>query len=153
MVRRQAVRPQQIMNEYLPQSNNTYFTLSQGRLNKFQNQFNLRSIRSNGERGDADEAAAATESPKLQQLVTFSRKRDVFNGDKYGHFYKMLPDRIIARSQLPRRKNEKARLAYLPCCNATGKEKVPLMCIGKAREPRWFNKKTGNQLGFDYHAN
>lgn len=45
------------------------------------------------------------------------------------------------------------RLTYGFTTNATGSEKRPPFIIGKAARPRAFNKKTGAQLGFDYHNN
>ena len=45
------------------------------------------------------------------------------------------------------------RLTYGFTTNVTGSEKQPPFVIGKAARPRAFNKKTGAQLGFDYHNN
>lgn len=51
------------------------------------------------------------------------------------------------------RKKDKTRLTYLACANADGSEKIPLLCIDRAHKPRPFKKKTGQELGFDYHNN
>jgi len=50
-------------------------------------------------------------------------------------------------------KKEKTRITCLACCNSDGTEKMPLMVIGSALNPRPFKKKSGQELGFDYHAN
>lgn len=31
--------------------------------------------------------------------------------------------------------------------------KIPILNIGKIKLPRYFNKKTGEQLGFNYYSN
>ena len=39
------------------------------------------------------------------------------------------------------------------CANSSGTEKFPLFFIGSARRPCCFQKKTGEQLGFEYAHN
>ena len=51
------------------------------------------------------------------------------------------------------RKKQKKRLTLLVCANSSGTEKFPLFFIGSARRPGCFQKKTGEQLGFDYAYN
>ena len=65
----------------------------------------------------------------------------------------MAPTSTIAVEMLPVRKKEKQRFTVLACANADGSEKFDLMIIGNANKPRAFNKRTGFELGFDYHAN
>eukprot|EP00171_Calliarthron_tuberculosum_P003120 IDg3120t1 len=51
------------------------------------------------------------------------------------------------------KKKQKARMTFLACANADGSGKFPMMIIGRARRPRCFQKKTGQDLGFDYWHN
>lgn len=141
------------MNLSLPPQKQTKLMFSSGWLTRFQKRWNLKSIKSHGESGDADQAAIDRQMPLLRSTIQFYKHCDVFNADEFGHFYRMAPDRTIASERLPGRKCEKVRLTYLACCNADGSERLPLMCIGKAKKPRCFKKQEGQQLGFDYHAN
>eukprot|EP00171_Calliarthron_tuberculosum_P003734 IDg3734t1 len=99
---------------------------------------------------------------KLQLKSSYQRSRkkfsqyimkDVFNADEHGHFYQLAPTPTIAGGPMPGRKKQKSRLTYLACCNANSSEKFPLMVIGKAKKPRAFRGKTGQELGFDYYNN
>lgn len=65
----------------------------------------------------------------------------------------MAPTRTIARTALPGRKKQKFPLTYLACANVDGLEKIQLMIIGKYLRSRPFKRRTGQELGFDYHNN
>ena len=65
----------------------------------------------------------------------------------------MTPDRGLSNKQHSGVKGKKTRLTYALTTNADGSEKLPPIVIGKARRPRAFNKKTGDQLGFHYRNN
>lgn len=122
-------------------------------MQKFQERFGLHSFRSHGEAEDADERAAEASLPRLQHLAARFDPEDVFNADEFGLFYAMAPERTIARAPLPGRKKQMVRLSYLACCNATGTERYPLMIIGNSARPPCFKRKSGADLGFDYHSN
>jgi hypothetical protein len=65
----------------------------------------------------------------------------------------MVPDRGLATEQNSGVKGKKVRLTYAFTINADGSEKLPAFVIGKAKQPRCFRKKTGQQLGFLYRNN
>lgn len=65
----------------------------------------------------------------------------------------MAPDRGLSDRTLSGVKGNKSRLTYTLTANADGSEKLPPFIIGKAAQPRAFNKKSEAQLGFDYHNN
>ena len=148
-----ARRLQHLMNLSLQLQKQTKLMFSSGWLTRFQKRWNLKSLKSHGESGDADQAAIDHQMPLLRSTLQLHKHCDIFNADEFGHFYRMAPDRTIASEKLPGRKCEKVRLTYLACCYADGSERLPLMCIGKAKKPRCFKKQEGQQLGFDYHAN
>lgn len=148
-----AKRLQASMNELLPPEKHTHLVFSSGWLQNFQKRCNLQSLKSHGESGDADNSAFDKALPFLTRTIKGFDSNDVFNADEFGHYYAMAPDRTISSERLPGRKKAKVRLSYLACCNASGTERLPLMCIGSAMKPRCFNKKSGGELGFDYHAN
>ena len=44
-------------------------------------------------------------------------------------------------------------MSWLACCNADGSEKLPLMIIGNEERSHAFKKRSGRDMGFDYHWN
>lgn len=141
------------MNCRLPLSDRIEFHFSNGWLQRFQNRWDFRGIKTHGESGDADNSAIISELPKLQKLLKNYALADIWNADEFGHQYRMAPDRTIAHEVLEGRKKDKTRLTYLACGNADGSETFPLMIIGKALKPRPFKGMTGQQHGFDYWNN
>lgn len=126
---------------------------SDGWLANFKKRWNLRFFKLYGESGDADIETLDTELPTLKEIVRSYDPKDVFNAAECGLFYSMPPDRAISRERLPGRKKPKERITFMPCSNADGSEKLELMVISKFLNPRAFKKKSGQGLGFDYHAN
>jgi len=63
---------------------------------------------------------------------------------------RLAPDRGLSDHKQSGIKGKKVRLTYLLTTNADGSEKLPPFIIGKAAQPRAFNKKLGAQLGFYY---
>ncbi|KIJ47021.1 hypothetical protein M422DRAFT_164430, partial [Sphaerobolus stellatus SS14] len=51
------------------------------------------------------------------------------------------------------KKAEKFRITLGVGCNATGTEKLPLLFIGKSKQPRCFKGKTPRSLRLDYYNN
>ncbi|KNZ72527.1 Tigger transposable element-derived protein 6, partial [Termitomyces sp. J132] len=81
----------------------------------------------------------------------------IFNMDETGLYYAyvpmMPPDQGLSDKQHAGVKGRKVRLTYAFTANADGSEKLCPMVIGKANMLHAFQKKTGAQLGFDYHSN
>lgn len=50
-------------------------------------------------------------------------------------------------------KKEMTRMTFLASYNNDSSDKVPLMAIGNSKIPWAFKKMTGQELGFDNHAN
>ena len=119
-------------------------------MHNFQRRFYLRFLSSHGESRDADHASIDWELPRLRDAVSRFEKTDVFNADEFGHFYNLAQDGTIANDRMLERKKQKVRLTYLGCDNALGSERLPLMCIGKARKPCCF-KNICTELRFDYY--
>jgi hypothetical protein len=65
----------------------------------------------------------------------------------------MAPDRGLSDRTQSGVKGNKSRLTYALTSNANGSEKLSPFIIGKAAQPRAFNKKSGAQLGFYYKNN
>ena len=124
-----------------------------GWLWNFQRRWNLKARKLHGEAGDADDEALAQALTDLPNLCHEYRPEDVWNADETGCNYAMAPDRIISKFSRSGHKKQKKRVKLLVCCNSTGSENFPLFIIGSARRPRCFQKRTREQLGFDYGHN
>jgi hypothetical protein len=65
----------------------------------------------------------------------------------------MVPDRGLSTEQEHGVKGKKNCITYAFTMNADGSEKLPPVVIGKAKQPRAFQRKTVAQLGFYYWNN
>jgi hypothetical protein len=65
----------------------------------------------------------------------------------------MVPDRGLSNEKTAGVKGKKTRLTYTFFVNADGSDIRRPHIIGKAKKPRAFKKKTGEQLGFRYRNN
>lgn len=80
----------------------------------------------------------------VDQFATIVRQNmlsasQIFNADESGLFYKCTPSSsFVSQDELsaPGRKGNKERITFMPCCNADGSFKLPLMLIGKSKHPR-----------------
>ena len=67
----------------------------------------------------------------------------LYNCDETGLCYRMLPSKTLAsrsEKEASGMKKQKDRVTLMACCNATGTHKLPLMFIGKAKNPRCASK-------------
>ena len=126
---------------------------SDGWLVSFNRRWKLRTFRSHGESGHCDDAAVEQQLPSIQREISRFSPKDTFNADEFGLNYRMAPDVTIAEERIPGRKKAKERLSVLACANEEGSERIPLMFIRTAWKPRAFKKKTGTEIGLEYHAN
>jgi hypothetical protein len=65
---------------------------------------------------------------------------DVCNGDETGYFFRALPSTSLATRCRKGMKVAKDRITAMLCCNATGTDKMDLLIIGTAKQPRCFGK-------------
>lgn len=123
--------------------NNVRFNASIGWLQKFKKRHNIRLLKICGERLSANEAAVKEFIDDFKQKVNdLGLCRDqIYNADETGLIIKDLNSKTLvmhAEKNAPGRKNSKERITIMPCINAAGTHKVPLMVIGKAKNPRCF---------------
>ncbi|KAF5380730.1 hypothetical protein D9757_007081 [Collybiopsis confluens] len=111
-------------------------TLSEGWVEKYKKRNGLHSVKRHGEAASADSEAVANERARIQKLLK-----------------EMPPDRGLADQKHSGIKGSKVRLTYALTANADGSEKRRAFIIGKAKRPRAFQKKSGEQLGFHYRNN
>ncbi|XP_064417988.1 tigger transposable element-derived protein 4-like [Latimeria chalumnae] len=90
---------------------------------------------------------------KLPSLLIGYQPRDIFNIDETGLFYKLLPNKTLALKgeECHGGKHSKERITLLVGSNMDGSEKLKLLVIGKAKQPRCF--KGVKALPVDYEGN
>ncbi len=90
---------------------------------------------------------------KLACLLTEYTPDNIFNAGKTGIFYRMMPDKTLEFKSTDCHGGKQSKERSLPWCraNMSGTEKLPLLVIGKAANPRCF--KNVNSLQTDYKAN
>ena len=117
------------------------FIASSGWLWRFCKRHNNRQLSLQGEKLSADRPAADNFIPDFQEFVhdNVYCLHQVFNVDETGLYYKLLPDKTLAAhfdKSADGRKTQKERATISACSNDTGMIKVPLLFIGKAKNPR-----------------
>ena len=67
---------------------------------------------------------------------------DVYNADKTGVYWLLLPDKThdVSGETCSGGKKSKERITLLVCANMTGTEKLPLLAIVKFKYPRCFRE-------------
>lgn len=106
-----------------------------------------------GESAAVDEPAVESfRRGRLQSLLQQFAPEDTFNCDETGLFYKLLPEKTLAFAGDPCHggKHSKERLTVLVGCNMLGTEKLPMLVIGKSKNPRCFKGARVPEL---YEAN
>jgi hypothetical protein len=80
---------------------------------------------------------------KLPELVKSYKPEDIFNGDEFGLFYRIPPNKsfTIKGQKFKTGKKSKERISVFICSNMTGTEKLKPIAIGRAKQPRCFRGK------------
>ena len=130
------------------------FTASAGWLWRFCQRHSIGQLSLQGEKLSADQPAADTFIPKFQEFVAdggYSLDQ-VFNCDETGLYYKLLPQKSLAahfEKSADGRKTQKERVTINVCSNA-GTIKLPLLLIGKSKNPRCFKNVSHDSLPVVY---
>lgn len=119
------------------------FLASNGWLCKFKSRYGIIYLKICGERVSSYVAAVAPFRKRFLDLVTEMdlSEDQIYNADESAAFWRVLPGSTWVHSDeisAPGRKISKDRVTFMPCCNATGSHKLPLLVIGKFSKPRAF---------------
>ncbi|XP_021695375.1 tigger transposable element-derived protein 4-like [Aedes aegypti] len=89
----------------------------------------------------------------LPGLIDEYEPHNIFNADETGLFYKCLPDKTFTfqKESCHGGKFSKQRLSVMCAANMDGSEKLPLLVIGKSKNPRCF--KNVKSLPVLYESN
>lgn len=119
------------------------FLASSGWLDKFKKRHGIRFLKVCGEKLSSDVNAITPFQEKFRDVVQEMglTKEQVYNADESAAYWRALPDTTWVHSQeksAPGRKISKDRVTFMPCCNAEGTHKLPLLVLGKSKTPRVF---------------
>lgn len=117
------------------------FKASNGWLRNFKFRHGIRELDLSGEKLSADPKAAENFIEKFKNLADSYDPDFLYNADETGLVWKALPKTTLAskrESNAPGHKVSKDRITVLNCANSTGTHKIPLLLIGKSKNPRAF---------------
>lgn len=134
-------------------SDSMVLTLSDGWLNKFMRRHDLRFRVLHGEAGSVDPSIVEKRRHELQEVLERYEPDAVHNMNETGLCYSLAPLRGICSRSMRGGRRDKTRITVGLTANASGSAKLPPLYIGRARRPRCFGRKSGEQLGFDYSNN
>lgn len=129
------------------------FKASNGWLEKFRGRHNIVFRNVCGESGGVDASQADKWFQALPEIIADTDPANIFNVDETGLFYKCTPDKTLALKGevCSTGKLSKERVTILVGANMTGSEKLPLLMIGKSRNPRCFKNLKSKPI--EYEAN
>ncbi|XP_039450534.1 jerky protein homolog-like [Culex pipiens pallens] len=121
------------------------FTASNGWYDRFRKRYGLKMAGIKGECASSDTAAFEKFKARLMQLIIDNNyeKFEIYNADESALFVKLLPSRTLIMNDediAEGRKVIKSRVTFMPCSNIDGSNKLPLMLIGTAENPRTLPK-------------
>ncbi len=130
------------------------FTASNGWLESWRKQFNIKSLALSGESNSVDPAILDDWASRLPTVLEGYELKDVFNADETGLYYRTLPSRSLVHAGESGKgiRTSKDRITVLLCCSAAG-EKVKPLVIGRTQNPRCFRAYGRHELGVGYEFN
>lgn len=145
---------QQIANNHHSPQERLTLSFSDGWLNRFKKRWGLLVTRPSESASGPNVSTADSALNSIRIKLRNYAKQDIFNAVESALNYKMAPDKTVPPDVLPDTQGAREdRITLLFCCNADGSEKMELMVIGSVYNPRSFGRQTGQDLGFNYHAN
>ncbi|XP_062523895.1 jerky protein homolog-like [Corticium candelabrum] len=132
------------------------FVASSGWLWRFCKRHCIRQLALQGEKLSADKPAADQFVLRFQAFVKDSdySTEQIFNCDESGLYHKLLPQKTLAghfERSADGRKTQKDRVTISACSNASGSIKLPLVLIGKSKNPRCFKNVNRDHLPVSYY--
>ncbi|OAD75672.1 Homeodomain-like DNA binding domain-containing transcription factor, partial [Phycomyces blakesleeanus NRRL 1555(-)] len=88
---------------------------------------------------------------EIKKKLRMYKRKDIFNFDKTGLFYKQPPVSTILTAAISGRKTNKVQLTVTLICNSNGFWKLKPFIIDKYAKPCCFGKKNGKLLHYLYY--
>lgn len=131
------------------------FIASNGWLDRWKKRHGIRQLSITGESLSANHQVAQEYIAEFADIVSSQNysPQEIYNCDETGLNFKALPNKSLAAKQelnAPGFKMCKERVTVLACSNAAGTNKLPLMVIGKSKNPRAFKNINVNSLPVFY---
>ena len=101
--------------------------------------YGVRQIKFSGKIKSAGKDGADKFKLDIPKITEVFCKKQIFNADETALYYKMLLKRTLVYSTektAEGTKENKQRFTVMPCCNANGFFKLPLLVISKSKNPR-----------------
>lgn len=119
------------------------FKATTGWLQRFKSRHGIRELDIQGERLSADVASAENFKKTFNEFCKAGgfEPKNIYNADETGLNWKKLPTKSLVSKRetaAPGYKASKARITAMVCANSTGDHRLPLLIIGKAKQPRCF---------------
>ena len=116
------------------------FNASSGFQWRFCKRHGIKSLAISGEKLSSNTFAAEKFVQEFPDSIEGYSLDQVFNCDESGLYFRMLPGRTLTTTHAPPSGTKKAkeRVTISACSNATGSIKLPLLLIGKSKNPRCF---------------
>ena len=117
------------------------FTASRGWFERFKSRHSLKFLRLKGELQSADVDGLEEFKKMFRALINeegYSLDQ-LYNADETALILKLVPQKTIASVQekiAHGRKKDKEKVTVMPCANVSGSNRLPLMVIGTATNPR-----------------
>ena len=94
-----------------------------------------------GENESCDAQGAERYKKEFPQMINGYSEEQIYNCDESGLIYFSLPTSTYAtpeEEKVKGWKQAKDRITFMPCYNATGNHKLPLVVVHKYKNPRCF---------------
>ena len=144
------------LNKKLPNPD-LKFTASQGWLERWKNRQGIRQLTVTGESLSSDVVGVEKFKKDFEKFVLSEELTpdQVYNAGKTRLFYRMVPNKTLAskvEDSAKGYKKSKDRLTAMACRNESGSHKLPLVIVGKSKNPRALKNVSSNTLPVVYRS-
>ncbi|XP_067140340.1 jerky protein homolog-like [Centruroides vittatus] len=122
---------------------NADFKATTGWLKCFKSRHGIRELDIHGEKLSADTESAECLKESFKNMIDKEdyQKTNVYNADETGLYWKKMPTKtLVSKNEMsaPGFKASKSRITVMVCGNVTGSHRLPLLIIGKSKNPWCF---------------
>ncbi|XP_067139686.1 jerky protein homolog-like [Centruroides vittatus] len=122
---------------------NADFKATAGWLKHFKSRHAIRELNIHGEKLSADTESAECLKESFKNTIDKEdyQKTNVYNADETGLYWKKMPTKtLVSKNEMsaPGFKVSKSRITVMVCGNVTGTHRLPLLIVGKSKNPRCF---------------
>ena len=121
-------------------------------LSNFKKRHGIRGFLLHGESGEVSSEAVGQTRRSLRNILSDYELRNIYNMDETGLFYRLNPRKTLATEARNGKKKRKERVTLVACASADGSDKMPLMMLGKSKNPRCFQGIRKENLGLIYRS-